>query len=249
MNKTRKISIIMIIAVLAMFYCKDNATNYVPIIGVYGNIYPDHPDSSGITGKFTITNCPGVPSLAINDVSYDAYFNDNVFTFHPNDINGFPGEQLSINLAYAAENKEHSEVSIDIVYPEEFEVESIYNSIDTIRSGQDYIVDWSNSVGADYYSVKINFHYAYYDTTNTYRAKIINIDTLVTESEIVLPNTTLFPDTDNIVTIIDSDGTLNLYAISGPMLPGDVGNVRGDGFGIVNARSRNFNYDLIVVSE
>jgi hypothetical protein len=91
-------------------------------------------------------------------------------------------------------------------------------------------VSWQRSAAAQWYWVEIYADYDYYDSTGSWDSYSFTFDTLLTSEMVDLPPERVFPGF--VADLIEGDGSIVLWSGSGPAVePGDVGNIRGAGFG------------------
>lgn len=93
---------------------------------------------------------------------------------------------------------------------------------------------WRTSRGAQWYWLSIYVNYDYYDTLGAWDNLEVRLDTLVNDTAIVVPPERVFPKF--VSQVIEGDASITIWSGYGPSVePGDLGNVRGDAVGFVNA--------------
>ncbi len=93
---------------------------------------------------------------------------------------------------------------------------------------------WSRATAAQWYWVELYVDYDYYDSTGNWDDFSLVFDTLVYTNRLVLSPQRLFPAF--VGEVIEGDGSVVVWAGSGPAVePGDMGNVRGAGYGFFTA--------------
>lgn len=99
---------------------------------------------------------------------------------------------------------------------------------------------WRQSRGAQWYLLSIFVSYDYYDTLGNWDYLQFRLDTLVRDTWVALPPERIFPPV--VGQVIEGDGSVTVQAGYGPANdpnnignPGDIGNVRGNAVGFVNA--------------
>ncbi len=108
--------------------------------------------------------------------------------------------------------------------------------------GEGYILDldstlyvsWSRSAGSQWYFVEIDIEYTYRGVNGEEGEEIIQLDTMLTDTMLVISRERIFPT--QVADVYDGDGSVMVWSGNGPAIePGDKGNVRGSGFGFFNA--------------
>ena len=114
--------------------------------------------------------------------------------------------------------------------------------LDTFILGQEstLVSAWRPSRGAQWYLLSIFVRYDYYDTTGAWDDYTFTLDTLVHDTSFAVPPERIFPPV--VGEVIEGDGSVIVEAGYGPANepgnignPGDIGNVRGNAVGFVNA--------------
>lgn len=96
------------------------------------------------------------------------------------------------------------------------------------------VVTWNRSEAAQWYWVSLYLDYDYNDSFGVWNNFEFDLDTLVEDTMISLPRWRTFPR--EVMDVLEGDGAVNVWSGNGPAVePGDIGNVRGNGFGFFNA--------------
>jgi len=96
------------------------------------------------------------------------------------------------------------------------------------------VATWQAAASAQWYWVSLYAEYDFTDTLLQWDDYAFYLDTLVFDTFIAVPPERLFPGF--VQSLIEGDGSAAVWAGNGPAIePGDVGNVRGAGFGFFNA--------------
>lgn len=93
---------------------------------------------------------------------------------------------------------------------------------------------WGASPGAQWYELSIFVNYDYDDSNGAEGNYTFRLDTVVRDTRFSVPPNRVFPSFVN--DVIDGDGSVAVIAGYGPAVePGDIGNVRGNAVGFVDA--------------
>ncbi len=96
------------------------------------------------------------------------------------------------------------------------------------------VLTWEPSPGAQWYWLDLYCDYDFLDTFGFWDDYSYNLDTIIGDTFIVVPPGWVFPG--YVGDVLEGDGAVLVWAGYGPRIePGDVGNVRGAGFGFFNA--------------
>ncbi len=96
------------------------------------------------------------------------------------------------------------------------------------------VATWQSSFAAQWYWVGIYCDYDFYDSLGDWDDYTFQLDTLVFDTVLTVSPTRIFPGF--VDSVIEGDGSVMVWAGNGPSIePGDVGNVRGAGFGFFHA--------------
>ncbi|MBM3323804.1 hypothetical protein FJY69_10060 [candidate division WOR-3 bacterium] len=96
------------------------------------------------------------------------------------------------------------------------------------------VATWQSSFAAQWYWVGIYCDYDFYDTLGEWDDHTFQLDTLVFDTMLTVNPARIFPG--YVDSVIEGDGSVMVWAGNGPSIePGDVGNVRGSGFGFFHA--------------
>ncbi len=95
-------------------------------------------------------------------------------------------------------------------------------------------ISWSKSAGAQWYFAEIDIEYNYRGTNGEDDDQIFQLDTLLTDTLLVIPSERIFPAF--VADVYEGDGCVVVWSGNGPAIePGDKGNIQGSGFGFFNA--------------
>jgi hypothetical protein len=93
---------------------------------------------------------------------------------------------------------------------------------------------WRFSRAAQWYWLSVFVSYDFYDTLGAWDSREFRLDTLVHDTSLVIPPERIFSPV--VGQVIEGDGSVTVQAGYGPANePGDLGNVRGNAGGFVNA--------------
>jgi hypothetical protein len=114
--------------------------------------------------------------------------------------------------------------------------------------GEDVVVEWGSSPRADAYWLYFNFDYNYFDTGGSFHSTNVQFDTVVPETTFTVPGSDIFPSLDEIDMTVYFDGDIEMRAVTGSWLPGEVGNITGDGVGffVATTMARVVDVDLSI---
>lgn len=97
-------------------------------------------------------------------------------------------------------------------------------------------VSWQRSSAAQWYWLEVDVDYEFEDSLGTWSDCELSLDTMLTDTVVTLEPRRLFPSGMKIARLLEGDGSAMVWSGNGPAIePGDIGNVRGDGFGFFNA--------------
>jgi len=103
-----------------------------------------------------------------------------------------------------------------------------------LKQDSSLAINWTTSAGAEWYWVEIDIDYEYRDTLGFEDYWSFRLDTMVSDTVLVIPSEQIFPGF--IEDVYEGDGSVMVWSGSGPAIePGDKGNVTGVGFGFFNA--------------
>uniref|UniRef100_A0A7C4GEB6 DUF4249 family protein n=1 Tax=candidate division WOR-3 bacterium TaxID=2052148 RepID=A0A7C4GEB6_UNCW3 len=98
------------------------------------------------------------------------------------------------------------------------------------------VVSWQRSAAAQWYWLDIDLDYEFEDSLGVWDDFELSLDTILTDTVVVIRPGRLFPAKLKIARLVEGDGAAMVWSGNGPAIePGDAGNVRGDGFGFFNA--------------
>ncbi|MFO7675059.1 MAG: hypothetical protein R6X12_01900 [bacterium] len=95
-------------------------------------------------------------------------------------------------------------------------------------------VTWKSSAGAQWYWLDLYCDFEFVDSLGDWDDFTLEFDTFVRDTFVVLPPRRVFPR--EVAELVEGDGSALVVAGYGPEIgPGDIGNVRGAGFGFFTA--------------
>jgi hypothetical protein len=96
------------------------------------------------------------------------------------------------------------------------------------------VVAWQRSAGAQWYWVQLYIAYDYNDSFGQWNDHEFSLDTAVGDTFIRIAPGRVFPR--RVMDVLEGDGSAIVWSGNGPPIePGDMSNVRGNGFGFFNA--------------
>lgn len=172
-----------------------------------------------------------VPTVFLNDRQVQAY------SYLPSEYEYGDDSVLRPSQKYELNVKHYWGTGFcHVVMPGDFDITRPTNGY-LLRKDSTLVGTWSKSQGAEWYWLSIYVDYSYYDTTGDTMDEYeyeFELDTLVTDTSIWIPPDRLFPPV--VGQLINGDGSVRTWSGYGPPLePGDLGNVRGNAVGFVNA--------------
>jgi hypothetical protein len=206
-------------------------------------VIPDQalPEGSVYT---TVLNCPVIPSVRVNDllVAFSGH------GFHTYDFPIEPGQPVELAITYIKPDNSQGFAGASIVLPGRFEITS-HNPDSSVSLPKDssLVVAWSASEHATSYKIYCSISYRYGDFADSIRYEYFSIDTLISETSLTIPAERIFPNFAEMDTLEHGSGSLNIYAISGPVHEGNAGNVMGDGTGFFNGWTYGDELDIEIV--
>jgi hypothetical protein len=121
-----------------------------------------------------------------------------------------------------------------VVMPGDFNLTSPPDRNYILGKESTLVSTWRASRAAQWYWLSIFAWYDYYDTTGSWDYYEFSLDTLVYDTSIAVPPERIFPPF--VGEVIEGDASVTVQAAYGPANePGDIGNVRGNAVGFVNA--------------
>ena len=240
--KQSKVTVV-IIALIAIMGCKCSDGPEGPAgpegptaIFVTGYIYDYDTYSAGYV---RISAIPNVPSVDISDnaliLERTSYY--NCLSYYNYELPLIQGDEAQLTIDYTKINGTSGTAGSNITLPGEFEYTSHEPDSTIILSlGDSLEVEWAASSDANGYYIYMSLYYRYLDTLGAYHYVSVGLDTAITDTGIFFPSSRIFPNQNEIDTItwVDSYSGIHVYAISGPLFPGDDGNITGDGIGRFN---------------
>jgi len=181
-----------------------------------------------------VIDCDGlrmVPTVLLNGRRVEAY------SYTPNEYQYGDDSVLGSCQKYELNVKHYWGTGFcHVVMPGDFRVTRPTGNY-LLRKDSTLVATWSASQGAEWYWLSIYVDYAYYDTTGDTMDEYefqFELDTLVCSTSIAMLPDRLFPPV--VGEVLNGDGSVRVWSGFGPPLePGDLGNVRGNAVGFVNA--------------
>jgi len=174
-----------------------------------------------------------IPTVEVNDIPIPFNIGSVPLRFSDWNFPIFAGEQVRLVVTYGDSDVATSTITM----PDSFELTSPDTASDSLSLGDTLTLQWSISEAAEIYHLYFRSFLWYSDTLGgdtLYYYFDFYCDTLTTETQVsFLPNL-LLPDSFQIYQFVGGSVVVELYAISGPVLAGDPGNITGDGNGIFN---------------
>ena len=209
--------------------------------GVYGEVAWGW-WSATINAEFEVFESPSIPTVQINGIPCQRQFTmyGDGFKFYGTDLPLALGDSVHIIVNYLKPDGDPEVIQSDIILPGPFAFTAPDTSDDVVISvGDSLMVSWTESSGADVYSVDFSFRYNYFDTLGGYQVYTFELDTLITETAITFGSELLFPNPALIDSIVSygGNGWFNVWAKHGPWREGDPTNVYGDGIGTFYGRT------------
>lgn len=184
------------------------------------------------TADVYVVKTPSLPTVTVNSYTVDLnlQYPDGKLNYHSGDLPIAGGNAAVVTVGYTKADQSSAQAQANITVPGDFAItgdSAKVSPTDTVR------MDWSPSSGADGYFVMLRVFVAYVDTSNTNYGLTFEMDTVVTDTTFIQPAEVFFPDLNTVAGFISYDAQMDISAVSGPLYPGDAGNVTGDGYGFV----------------
>lgn len=178
---------------------------------------------------------PSIPNVKINNINIPFWeVWRNTFYFYKRGITTIlPGSDANLEVTYIKADNSQGEANASVKVPGIFAITSHDTSQPvSIPLGSSFTVTWSSSQNANFYFVSFYLEYMYVDTAGEDKYFYCEKDTMITQNFIIFPSSFLFPNLNEIDSIMWSWGWFEVDAVSGPQIKeGEKGNVTGDGFG------------------
>lgn len=207
---------------------------------VTGSIYIYESPSFSPNVSVSVENVPAIPSVTTNGIQIPIIlsFTDH-FYFRQYNFPISKGDLAELAVTFTKLDGSVGVAQATVTVPGDFEITS--HDPDTslaVSLGDSLTFTWTSSEAADAYLVDFYIHYHYELITGPNVLFSYNIDTTWTDTTITFTTATLFPDLDEIESILPrSGGWFKLTAVAGPWLEGELSNVSGDGIGLLNAKT------------
>ncbi|MEO0080639.1 MAG: hypothetical protein ABIK44_08200 [candidate division WOR-3 bacterium] len=96
------------------------------------------------------------------------------------------------------------------------------------------VITWGRSTAAQWYWLELIVDYDFLDSSGAWDSYELQIDTMIQDTVISLRPYRIFPR--SVMDVLEGDGLAMVWSGNGPAVePGDMSNVRGNGFGFFNA--------------
>ncbi len=203
------------------------------VLSVVGALAVGNPAAGvvDVDAVVSITGAPSIPDVRINE--YD---------MRPDDIWLLAGGRLGYAGAFSLNEADSTHLVVDYtkvdsmpgmaqatIYLPGYFIPVLLNI--EVDVGEDVVVEWGSSPRADAYWLYFNFDYNYFDTSATFHSTNVQFDTVIPGTTFTVPGSDIFPSLDEIDMTVFFDGDIEIRAVTGSWLPGEVGNITGDGVG------------------
>jgi len=181
-----------------------------------------------------VSESPAIPGVTINGIACkrDNFMSADKFRFLNSDLSILPGDSVYLRVVYTKLDGTPGVAKADIVMPGFFEIAEPDTSFTTIEVGDGFTANWTESSGADVYSVDFSISYNYYDTLGVYKGfRSRFFDSLLVDTTITFEPETLFPNAVEIDSITYGSGSFSVRAMHGFTQEGPIINIYGDGLG------------------
>jgi hypothetical protein len=250
-TKSAFIVFAMVITIMAMVFvgCEGeqgpqgpSGTGSIYIIGeVRTNSYWGTVDTTGSVDIW-ISGSEGIPIVTVNEIPIPFNFGSVPLRFTEWNFHIYASDQ--VRLVVTEGNT--TVASSTTMMPGSFEITSPDTIADVVSIGDTLLLQWSVSQDAEIYHLDVFSSVMYSDTSGGFDFHWFNFycDTLTTETEMSFPPILFFPDSIQINQFNNGLLKVQLYAISGPLSPGDPGNISGNGTGVLNGYSYTSEYEF-----
>ena len=178
----------------------------------------------------TVSKIPSLPRITINGFALggNPESGQPLLDYLISDLPIIDGDNANLRVTYSTSGGDSAVAQAAVIVPKDFEIFGNTQDIgyhDTLR------LDWTASGSADGYFVSLQTHLLYFDSTDAIREFRFRLDTVVADTLFEIPGGMLLPDSTITRGYSSTDASLSVSAVSGPVFPGDAGNVQGDGRG------------------
>jgi hypothetical protein len=169
-----------------------------------------------------------VPIVLLNDSQVEPY------SYSPTEYDYGDTNVIATNHKYELEVKHYwGNGFCHLVMPGDFAL-TVPDDTHLLVQGAPLASAWRASLGAQWYWLSVYVNYDYYDTLGAWDNIDVRLDTLVHDTSIVVPPERLFPPV--VSQVIEGDYSITIWSGDGPPVEaGDLGNIRGNAVGFVNA--------------
>ncbi|RJP77523.1 MAG: hypothetical protein C4524_08205 [Candidatus Zixiibacteriota bacterium] len=178
-----------------------------------------------------VQGSPTIPSVSLNGEDYAMAFNStqNAFTCNYPVMTFSPGDSVVIEIDYVKNNGDPGVARIRSLIPAPAEP---IVPLSPIAWGGDLVWNWLSVPGADGYDVYFSHHCRYSDTLGIPQDYYWSCHEITTDTVLTFSAADLWPaDMAALHGPQPTYAELRAYPINGPFLPGEPGNVTGDGTG------------------
>ena len=229
-------TIFFLLLAVALVGCRGPVGPEGPIgtLPVYITGYVDSPFGGDTTSdvRVEVSNVSGLPAVYVNDIKIPLDIYRGTYRFRDYDFPISAGDSARLRVEHAKYDGGLGISQADVKLPGHFMITSHDTSgIDTIPFGNQLVITWNSSEGADLYRAGVRFFCRYRDTTDVNQEFYLNLDTLFADTSIIFASSEIFPDTTVVDSLIYYSGDFMISSLSGPWQEGEPGNVTGDGIG------------------
>ncbi|MBC8277293.1 MAG: hypothetical protein H8E46_03615 [FCB group bacterium] len=184
-----------------------------------------------------VENCPVIPTVTINGdaVSYvpgagigeiSASASNLVFWLDYYYID--PGENVVLEINYEDDGEPKS-INSSVIMPGETEFLNVSDTL-FMEWQDDLALTWATGENASGYRFRA-FYLFDLETATSTESYSLTIDSVLTDTSIVIPAGTVYPDTTGMIGISLWHGSAAIKALDGPIAAGEPANITGDASG------------------
>jgi hypothetical protein len=169
-----------------------------------------------------------VPQVSLNEVELRPYF------YSPGRYRYGDEDQFRVYRPYKLSVIHYwGEAFSRVLMPGNFELTApATNYIHDLEST--LVITWRPSAGAQWYWVDLYCDFEFLDSNGVWDDFSFDLDTVVHDTILAVPPGRVFPS--EVMELVEGDGSALVVAAYGPEIePGDLGNIRGAGFGFFTA--------------
>lgn len=209
-------------------------------ISVNGQIYLGSGDTAA-SAYIYVSETPTIPVVTVNDVicSRSPFMYDNEFRFYNYDLPIVPGDSIYLTVTFTGYNNAPGLAGADVLFPTSFGITSHDTTAEVIIPvGTDLMIEWTESIGSNVYSMNFYINYCYYDTLGVFGVYRIRFDdSLLFDTAVTFDSETLFPNAAEIDSISFNSGSFHVWALTDPFQGNNAYNVYGDGVGFISVKT------------